>query len=113
MSKKKVLCDGNSCRLVSDTVEEDKIPIKKSLKPLPSVNKNDEWTVYGAEWCPYCVKAKALLVEKKLAHIYHDVTEYSNARDSLKEWTDGYKTIPVVFNKNKFVGGYTDLVKKL
>jgi glutaredoxin 3 len=112
---KKVICDGNSCRLVDvdekDDQKRDEVGNEKEL--LPHVNGEDEWVVYSADWCPFCVKAKDLLIENGYTPKVFNIDEYRESRQRLISWTNGYKTIPVIYNRNKFIGGYSDLVKLL
>lgn len=77
-----------------------------------------EIVVFGSPFCKYCRRAKALLSE--LNHgswIYINLEEQDiSLEDQLKEST-GQKTIPMVFmqvaGEYKFVGGFTELEKKL
>ena len=62
--------------------------------------------------CPYCLKAKALVadlgVEHKLYEIGVDIT-----RDELKAKFPLAETVPVVVVDGTWIGGYTDLHKRL
>lgn len=66
------------------------------------------FTIYGKPNCPFCVKAEALLKERKTAFKYIDL---ENDKESLKWIKDqGFKTVPQIFNENnKHIGGYTEL----
>ncbi len=66
-------------------------------------------TIYTADSCPYCVRAKALLQQKGVAF-----EEIKIAWDDEKAWDEararsGMKTVPQIFIGEKCVGGYTDL----
>lgn len=99
------MCDGDVCYLkpVESTENDTKLIMPKDT---------DEYTVYGASWCGFCRKAKKLLEDKQLPFVYYDVDVMKMDRKELTELT-GQKTIPMVFHKTKFIGGYTDLVKIL
>jgi glutaredoxin len=97
-------CKDGVCYLRVSTKKTDK-------KVIPLPNDSDEWTVYGAKWCGYCKKVTELLEKKNLTFVYHDVDDFGsdNIKEQLKDLTNNYKTIPIVFNGNKFIGGYSDL----
>lgn len=81
---------------------------------LPKPDITETYTIYGSETCPFCVKAKELLNEKEIKYIYHDVKTYGTlkeALDYLANLTNNQRTIPVIFKKDKFIGGYDDLKK--
>ncbi|MBL8605442.1 MAG: glutaredoxin 3 [Myxococcales bacterium] len=64
--------------------------------------------VYVTSYCPYCVRAKALLSRKKVAFQEIDVTGDDAQRDWLVE-TTGRRTVPQIFINNQPVGGCDDL----
>ena len=76
---------------------------KISSSNLPRVNSNDEWTVYGANYCPYTKKTIKYLKDNNISHVYHEVEDED--RKTLTERTGGHKTIPAVYNHDKFIGG--------
>jgi len=87
--------------------------------PLPDTSV--EYTVYGAAWCRFCRKAKMLLDEEKLPFSYYDCDVYQGPQN-VKEKLQGLKehalpathnTIPIVYHKDEFVGGFSDLVAVL
>jgi len=87
-------------------------PTKKTdQKIIPLPNDSDEWTVYGAKWCGYCKKTTDLLEKNNLTFVYHDVDDFgsNNIKEQLKDLTNNQKTIPIIFNGNKFIGGYSNL----
>ena len=71
------------------------------------------YTVIGREKCPYCEKAKDLLIDKGAVYHYIPIT------DELKTVVKliGFKTVPIIFlNASSLpwpilIGGYDDLVK--
>lgn len=82
-----------------------------SVIPLP-LNSN-VFTIYGAKWCPYCVKATELLDDTGIDYVYHDVDVLGsdNVKEQLGTLTNNYTTIPMVFKGDVFIGGYSDLKK--
>jgi glutaredoxin 3 len=66
-------------------------------------------TVYTTTYCPYCVKAKALLQTRGIPY-----EEIQLSEEDDKAWDDLYKrskmqTVPQIFADGKIIGGYTEL----
>lgn len=77
-------------------------------KPDPET----KWTIYGAKWCKSCVKAKDLLESCNIKYTYHDLgnkESTSKVIEEFKKITDEYAYIPMIFNYDEFIGGFTDL----
>ncbi len=64
--------------------------------------------VYSTNYCPYCMRAKQLLKSKNIAFQEVDLTNDPATREKLAKET-GWQTVPIIFIKNKFVGGFDDL----
>jgi glutaredoxin 3 len=64
--------------------------------------------LYTARYCPFCEKAINLIFKKGVNFAVRDVTGNKELRESLEKET-GCPTVPLVFIKNKFVGGCSDL----
>jgi NADH-dependent peroxiredoxin subunit F len=64
--------------------------------------------IYSLEWCPYCIKAKALLKAKEIPYRETDVT-YD--RDLALEMIErsGRNSAPQIFLDDEHVGGYAEL----
>jgi len=65
--------------------------------------------VYSGDFCPYCMRAKALLKNKGL-----DFTEYNVRKDiqrqaEMQDRAPGARTIPQIFINDRHVGGCDDL----
>jgi glutaredoxin 3 len=67
-----------------------------------------EVIVYTTRVCPYCVAAKRLLVERRIAYREIDVTADPETRAWLVE-TTGRRTVPQIFIAGEPVGGFDDL----
>lgn len=100
-------CKDGVCYLRKNIIITDQ---QKNV-PLPKLD--DEWTIYGAKWCNFCNKAREQLEELDKTYLYHDVDIYRNVKDILKKLTRNQQTIPIIFNKTTFIGGYTELCKFL
>jgi glutaredoxin 3 len=66
-------------------------------------------TVYTAENCPYCIKAKNLLKDRGIAF-----SEVLIGWDDDAQWDALFvkskmKTVPQIFNGDALIGGYTEL----
>ena len=61
--------------------------------------------------CAYCERAKALLDSKGIAYTEYDLSANEGSIELFKIL--GYKTIPVITQGDRVIGGYDDLVKYL
>lgn len=66
--------------------------------------------IYTKEGCKYCVMAKNLLDEHEMAYELIDIGSDVELQKKLVNQT-GQVTVPYVFIDDKFIGGYTDLLK--
>lgn len=69
------------------------------------------YRVYGSTGCIYCVRAKALLQSTGLPYVYVDVATDEKAQALFKE--RGWTKVPQIFENDRHVGGFDDLVKHL
>ena len=65
-------------------------------------------TVYTTDYCPYCVRAKALLDRKGVPYDEVDVSHDDERRAWLVQAT-GRKTVPQIFIDGRAIGGCDDL----
>ncbi len=66
--------------------------------------------VYTRENCSYCEMAKSLLKRRSLAYTVVDLTHDHDLREQLAA-PHHWRTLPMIFIDDKFIGGYTDLAK--
>lgn len=64
--------------------------------------------LYTTQYCPYCVRAKSLLQEKKADFEEIDVTNDGETRQKISEQT-GWMTVPMIFIGEEFIGGADEL----
>ena len=64
--------------------------------------------MYKTNYCPYCVRAAALLKRKGVAYKEIDVSNDDVAREWLIEAT-GQRTVPQIFINGRSVGGCDEL----
>jgi glutaredoxin 3 len=65
-------------------------------------------TVYVADWCPYCQRAKALLKQKNVAFNEINVEDDEKFREEMIARSNR-RTVPQIFIGDKHVGGCDDL----
>jgi len=66
--------------------------------------------IYSTSWCPSCIYAKRLLVDRGLEFEEINIEEKGWSRDDLFELTGG-RTVPQIIIDEKPIGGYDDLLK--
>lgn len=67
-----------------------------------------EVIIYTKDICPYCLKAKNLLIRKHIAYQEINITTEPEKYEELKEETNFY-TVPQIFIDGEFIGGCDDL----
>jgi glutaredoxin 3 len=65
-------------------------------------------TVYIADWCPYCQRAKQLLMQKNVAFTEINVDDDAKFREEMISRSDR-RTVPQIFIGDTHVGGCDDL----
>jgi glutaredoxin 3 len=64
--------------------------------------------MYTTQYCPYCVRAKALLRHKGIEFEEIDVSEDEAVREKMIE-ESGRRTVPQIFINGSPVGGFDEL----
>jgi glutaredoxin 3 len=65
--------------------------------------------VFTTSYCPYCVRAKALLVRRGIPFEETDVTNDAHTRARLVQLTGGRRTVPQIFIGGVPIGGCDEL----
>lgn len=65
--------------------------------------------LYSKAWCPYCLRARALLERKGLAFREIKVDEDPAERDAMLARSGGRRTVPQIFVGDHHVGGFDEL----
>lgn len=96
-------------------VQSPKKSPKKSLGGLAQQVKSATWFVFTKEGCSYCQKAKDLLKKEGLRFKERKITDKNKEKvyADVDGYTKKYRYYPMIFNRGKFVGGYTELEKML
>ena len=86
---------------------------KRKVKSKSRKRKVNLYTIYTIEGCGYCVKAKELLKKNKIKYREIVVTDDNETEiyKKVDKKTNKYRSFPMIFKNNKFVGGFTDLDK--
>jgi glutaredoxin len=81
-----------------------------------SYDEEKRFLIYTRDDCPWCVKAKELIVSKGHSYSEVDVSDYDTRQLFFETYgLDGYKrTVPQIFDElNNHIGGYTELAAVL
>jgi glutaredoxin 3 len=65
--------------------------------------------MYSTGWCPYCVRARALLERKGLAFREIKIDDDPAERDAMLARSGGRRTVPQIFVGDRHVGGFDEL----
>ncbi len=86
-------------------------------------NDKKEVIVFGLSYCEYCKKTLELLKKNKISYKYYTIDKYYNIFFYVLgevsklypnlEIVPNHKTVPIIFIKKKFIGGYTEFRKIL
>ncbi len=65
--------------------------------------------IYTWRFCPFCIRAKALLDRKGVAYTEYAIDGDQQARAAMSERADGRSSVPQTFINGQHVGGCDDL----
>jgi glutaredoxin 3 len=68
-----------------------------------------EVEVYATVFCPYCARARALLMGKGVAFTEIDITESPRRRNEMIRRAGGRTSVPQIFINGKHIGGSDEL----
>ena len=94
-----------------------KTKYKASLTNLPHQYFRDYVVVYGRLHCPYCIKTLELLKDVKKSLFVeidtepHDLFDKSKLLELLHDDIGNHSTVPIVYDKGRFIGGSSDVEK--
>lgn len=66
--------------------------------------------IYTQPWCSYCVAATRFFDSLAVAYEEIRLDEHPGLRERLAERTGGWRTVPMIFVGERFIGGYTDAI---
>ena len=94
-----------------------KIRTSRSLRSVkkrsPKYSQNSDYIIYTKEGCSYCKNAKELLKSNKktFKEIKVNDRNIKEIYEKIDKLTKNYRYFPIIFKKNKFIGGFEDLKK--
>ena len=65
--------------------------------------------IYTWRFCPYCIRAKALLNDKAVDFTEYGIDGDNAARDAMAERSGGRRSVPEIFINNQHIGGCDEL----
>lgn len=85
------------------------------------INNDEYFVIFGLSNCIFCKKTIELLENKNVKYKYYIIDNFFNfffktfillsIQYSNLNIDKNHKTLPVIFYKKKFIGGYTNLIK--
>lgn len=66
--------------------------------------------IYTKGYCPFCIRAKALLDNKGVAYSEIRIDEQPERRDEMIEKANGGYTVPQIFIREQHIGGCDDMM---
>jgi len=67
--------------------------------------------IFTTAICPFCIAAKRLLRERDLPWEEIHLDSQPELRQELSQANGGWRTVPMVFINDEFIGGYAELQK--
>lgn len=65
--------------------------------------------VWSKDYCPYCIRAKALLDSKGIVYEERNISQGKWTKEQLLEAVPEARTVPQIFLDGKLIGGYDNL----
>ena len=84
-------------------------------------NMTGTYTLYIKTQCPYSMEALSILKEMKQKTKIHNVNNYNGTLETILNLKKNkfipmksqHKTVPIIFHDGQFIGGCSDLKKRL
>ncbi len=73
------------------------------------MNATADIVMYSTGWCPYCLRARALLERKGAAFREIKIDEDPAEREAMLARSGGRRTVPQIFIGDRHVGGFDEL----
>ena len=65
--------------------------------------------IYTWQYCPFCIRAKALLDQKGINYQEYSIDGDQEARSIMVDRANGRKTVPQIFINDEGIGGCEEL----
>src|SRR5215510_279274 len=90
------------------------MPCESAAHALPSVRETRlqlmvKVLMYTTQFCPFCVRAKALLRHKGIEFEEIDVGGDDQLREKMVAESGGRRTVPQIFINGAAIGGFEEL----
>jgi glutaredoxin 3 len=70
---------------------------------------NPKVEIYTWTYCPFCIRAKALLDRKGVEYTEYVIDGDEEARDKMSERANGRRSVPQIFIDDRHIGGCDDI----
>lgn len=70
-------------------------------------------TVWSKDQCTFCEQAKSLLKMKGIEFEERNISKGTWSREQLLEAVPSARAVPQIFLDNEYIGGFTELKKRL
>ncbi|MGB3238140.1 MAG: glutaredoxin 3 [Geitlerinemataceae cyanobacterium] len=70
---------------------------------------NPKIEIYTWTYCPFCIRAKALLDRKGVEYTEYVIDGDEDARDKMSERANGRRSVPQIFIDDLHIGGCDDI----
>jgi len=70
---------------------------------------SEQVEIYTWSWCPFCLRAKALLQQKNVPFTEHCIDNDEDAREQMAERANGKRSLPQIFINDTSIGGFDEL----
>ena len=61
-------------------------------------------TIYTKDYCPFCTKAKSLLILKKIKFTEINLHKNPEKFEEMMNNSNGAQTVPQIFSSDKYIG---------
>ena len=65
--------------------------------------------IYTWQFCPFCIRAKALLKQKGVQYTEYSIDGDQVAKEKMSERAGGRRTVPQIFINGQSIGGCDEL----
>ena len=77
------------------------------------IDMSSKIKIYSAPWCGFCKAALRLLDQIGADYENINVDENPGVREKISAENGNYRTIPMIFIEDQFIGGFTEFQKYL
>ena len=91
-------------------------------KIYSKINNDNDYVVFGLSNCIFCKKAIDFLQNNNISFKYYPIDNFKelffknlvklSGNYPILHINSQHNTVPIIFYKKKFIGGYTDLLNK-